>query len=55
MASFRQHGNGWQGRVRRRGYSDIVKTFQTKADDEKWARALVTEIDKGQFVSVNEA
>ncbi len=55
MASFRQHGNGWQGRVRRRGYPDIVKTFQTKADAEKWARALESEIDKGHFASINEA
>jgi integrase len=55
MASFRQHGNGWQGRIRRRGYPDITKTFETKADAEKWARALEFEIDKGQFVSVNEA
>lgn len=55
MASFRQHGNGWQGRIRRRGYPDITKTFETKADAEKWARALESEIDKGQFVNVNEA
>lgn len=55
MASLRQHGNGWQGRIRRRGYPDITKTFETKADAEKWARALESEIDKGQFVSVNEA
>jgi integrase len=55
MASFRQHGNGWQGRIRRRGYPDITKTFATKADAEKWARSLESEIDKGQFVSVSEA
>ncbi len=55
MASFRQHGNGWQGRIRRRGYPDITKTFETKADAEKWARALESEIDKGQFVSASEA
>lgn len=55
MASFRQHGNGWQGRIRRRGYQDITKTFETKADAEKCARALESEIDKGQFVSVSEA
>ena len=55
MASFRQHGNGWQGRIRRRGYPDITKTFETKADAEKWARSLETEIDKGQFASINEA
>ena len=55
MASFRQHGNGWQGRIRRRGYPDITKTFETKADAEKWARALESQIDKGQFVNVSEA
>ena len=55
MASFRQHGNGWQARIRRRGYPDITKTFETKADAEKWARSLESEIDKGQFVSVSEA
>lgn len=55
MASFRQHGNGWQGRIRRRGYPDITKTLETKADAEKWARSLESEIDKGQFASINEA
>jgi integrase len=55
MASFRQHGKGWQGRIRRRGYPDITKTFETKADAEKWARSVESEIDKGQFVSITEA
>ena len=55
MASFRQHGNGWQGRIRRRGYPDITKTFETKADAEKWARMLESEIDKGQFINGSEA
>ena len=55
MASFRQHGSGWQGRIRRRGYPDVTKTFETKADAEKWARSVESEIDKGQFVNVSEA
>ena len=55
MASFRQHGNGWQARVRRQGHPDITKSFGARQDAEKWARALESEIDKGQFVSVNEA
>jgi len=55
MASFRLHGKGWQARIRRQGYPDISNTFVTKADAEKWARALESEIDKGQFVSVGEA
>lgn len=55
MASFRQRGGKWQARVIREGYPDQTKTFETKVDAERWARSLETEIDKGQFVSVNEA
>ena len=55
MASLRQHGKGWQARVRRQGYPDITKSFQSRQDAERWARALETEIDKGQFVSIDEA
>jgi integrase len=55
MASFRQHGNGWQARIRRQGYPDITKSFHALLDAEKWARSLESEIDKGQFVSVIEA
>ncbi len=55
MASFRQRGGKWQARVLRNGYPDQTKTFVTKADAEKWARSLESEIDKGQFASLNEA
>jgi hypothetical protein len=55
MASFRQHGNGWQARVRRQGHPDITKTFEFRQDAEKWARSLESSIDKGQFLDINEA
>jgi integrase len=55
MASFRQRGGKWQARVLRNGYPDQTKTFETKADAEIWARSVESEIDKGQFVSLNEA
>ena len=55
MASFRQRSGKWQARVNRDGYPDQTKTFESKADAEKWARALESEIDKGQFVNVSEA
>lgn len=55
MASYRQRNGKWQARVLRDGYPDQTKTFATKADAEKWARALESEIDKGQFVSLSEA
>lgn len=55
MASLRLHGKGWQARVRRKGYPDITKSFQRRQDAERWARAAESEIDKGQFVSIDEA
>ena len=55
MASLRQHGKGWQARIRRQGYPDITKSFQIRQDAERWARALEAELDKGQFVSIDEA
>lgn len=55
MASYRQRNGKWQARVLRDGYPDQTKTFATKSDAEKWARAIESEIDKGQFVNVSEA
>lgn len=55
MATFRKHGRGWQVRVRRRGYPDEVKSFPSKAEAERWARAIEGEMDRGEFVSRTEA
>jgi integrase len=55
MASLRQRGGKWQARVIRDGYPDQTKTFESKADAEKWARSVESDIDKGQFVNVSEA
>lgn len=55
MASFRKRSNGWQVRIRRRGYSDITKTFSTRSDAIVWARQVESDIDKGSFVSMVEA
>jgi integrase len=55
MASLRQRRGKWQARVIRDGYPDQTKTFESKADAEKWARSVESDIDKGQFVNVSEA
>ncbi len=55
MASFRQRKNKWQARVSREGYPDQVKTFETKADADRWARTVESLMDKGQFVDTQEA
>lgn len=54
MASFRKHGNGWQARVRRQGYPVEVKSFPSKAEAERWARSVETEMDRGEFISRSE-
>lgn len=55
MASLRQRAGRWQARVTRRGYVPETRTFDTREDALKWARAVEVEIDRGQFVSPREA
>ncbi len=55
MASFRQHGNGWQARVRRKGTPDQTKSFLSVQDAQKWARAVEIEIDRGTYVDTSNA
>jgi len=56
MAIFRKRGNlQWEGRIRKRGYPTTCKTFETKAEAERGAKGVETEMSKGQFVSTKEA
>ena len=56
MASIRKRGDlQWEARIRRKGYPVTCKTFNTKADAEKWARDVEGEMDRGIFVSRVEA
>lgn len=55
MASFRKRSNGWQARIRRKGYPDLTKTFSTRSEANAWARQVESDIDKGSFVSRIEA
>ncbi|MEY2801667.1 MAG: hypothetical protein RL513_1252, partial [Pseudomonadota bacterium] len=50
MASFRKRSGRWQARVTRKGQPDLAKTFDTKEDAQKWARAIEREIDTGTFL-----
>jgi integrase len=45
--------NTWRARVRKNGYAQQSKTFETKGAAEKWARALEAEMDKGGQVQNN--
>jgi len=55
MASFRQRANKWQARISRDGFADQVKTFETKVDAERWARAVESEMDRGGYSSPSKA
>jgi hypothetical protein len=55
MASFRLRKNKLQARISRDGHPNQVKTFEAKADAERWARSVESEMDKGYFLSVSEA
>lgn len=56
MATIRKRGDfQWEVRVRRKGHPIQCKTFELKADAERWARAVEKEMDSGAFVSQKEA
>ena len=55
MATFRKRSGSWQALVKKKGYGQIARTFDTKADAERWARQIEGEMDRGIFVSLVEA
>jgi len=49
MATIKQRGSKWQVRVRRQGFADIAKSFDTKEDAHRWARGIERQMDLGEF------
>lgn len=46
MATIRRLRGKWQAQVRRKGIPPRAKSFDSKADGEKWARNLEAELDR---------
>jgi hypothetical protein len=56
MASIRKRGlYQWEVRIRKKGQATTCKTFEIRADAERWAREIETEMDRGIYVSRGEA
>lgn len=56
MASFYKRGTyQWEARVRRRGYPDQSRTFESKVEAQMWALQVEAEMQRGSFVVRNEA
>lgn len=51
VASIIQIRGRWRAQVRRRGFPDYTKTFDTKAAAQTWARQVEADIDRGSVPS----
>lgn len=55
MASFSYRNNRWQVRIRRKGHPTETRSFTTRQDAEKWARALEADMDRGAYLPLGNA
>lgn len=56
MATIRKRGElQWQAIVKRKGFPNQSKTWNTRKEAEAWARQIESEMDRGVFVSRAEA
>ena len=55
MATFRKRSGSWQALVKKKGFGQIARTFDTKAAAEAWAKVTESEMVRGVFVSKKEA
>lgn len=56
MATIRKRGEGqYHVQIRKRGYPTQTKTFSKEAEARRWATIIESEMERGVFVSRNEA
>ena len=55
MATFRKRSGSWQAIVKKKGFGQLARTFDTKAEAEAWAKVAESEMVRGVFVSRAEA
>ena len=49
MANIRRRQGRWQAQVRRKGYSQVTKTFTSKEAAKRWIKAVETDMERGEF------
>lgn len=55
MAAIRRRDNKWQCRVRRQGFPDVTKTFDSREIAQRWARAIERQMDLGEYAPPEQA
>jgi integrase len=49
MANIRKRQGRWQAQVRRKGYSQVTKTFTSKEAAKRWIKAVETDMERREF------
>lgn len=55
MASFEKRGSTWRAKIRLRGYPAQIRSFDSKADAQRWAQEIEGKMSRRVFVSMKEA
>ena len=55
MATFRKRSGSWQALVKKKGFGQLGRTFDTKAEAEAWAKITEAEMVRGVYFSRKEA
>jgi integrase len=54
MARFLKRNSGWYVQFRRKGHDQIARTFDTKAEAERWALSIESKMGTGAYVDDRE-
>lgn len=55
MATFQKRSGSWRAIIRKKGFPPISATFDTKAQAERWAKQIETEMAQSRFIDTREA
>ena len=55
MAYYEKRGDAWRAQIRRKGYSTLSATFDTKAEAQRWAAEVEGDMSRKRFVDTREA
>ena len=55
MATYQKRSGSWRAIIRKKGYPQVSATFDTKAQAERWAKQIETEMSQSRFIDTREA
>ncbi|KWE84929.1 site-specific integrase [Burkholderia ubonensis] len=55
MATIKKRDGKWQCQIRKSGFPSRTRTFASRAEAAEWGRMIEAEMDRGLFVSTDEA